>query len=58
MKTPQSPTAAATPSAGGSYVLQPDGTLKRHVAGELSADPQPISTVPTQKTAPAGADQE
>lgn len=54
MKTQTNP----TPAAGGSYLLQPDGTLKRRVEGEPLADLQPIAPTPTQKTAPAGADQE
>ena len=57
MKTLQAPTAV-NPAAGGSYLLQPDGTLKRRVEGEPLADLQPIAPTPTQKTAPAGADQE
>lgn len=48
----------ANPAAGGSYLLQPDGTLKRRIDGEPLVDLQPITPTPTQKTAPAGADQE
>lgn len=56
MKT-STPPVATSPAAGGRYLRQPDGSLKRLVEGELAEAPQaPAAADKTapQKTADAG----